>query len=446
MEIPDKSSLFKRRGRGRRHPPRVLAKSRERMVLKNGECNISRRRVLGSQRMRLVQDLFTSMVDLPWRWILLILGISFFGSWLFFGVLWWIVAYAHGDLEPDHLPAMQKENNWTPCLTEVYNFTSCFLFSMENQHTTGFGGRAPTEECPEAIFLMCAQAIVGVTLQTAMLGIVFAKIIRPKQRTRTILFSDNAVVCLRDGALCLMFRLADMRKSHIIEASMHVLLVQRRVTAEGELLDPFRTALRVEGPRGSGRGRSGFFLLWPETVTHVLDKRSPLYDMSFDDLARARFEVVVMLEGTIESTDQRIQARCSYLPEEILWGHRFEQLMHFNHAVQNFEVDYSLLNATYQVHTPVCSAKQLDALRARGVAPSDLPALALTYAPTNASAAPAPATASDDAAEGEVRVVVSSADSPVPTLAPAGVAPLAALDPAFKPLMDHDAASSGSDD
>ncbi|GLH09455.1 Inwardly rectifying K+ channel, putative [Gryllus bimaculatus] len=177
------------RGRGRRHPPRVLAKSRERMVLKNGECNISRRRVLGSQRMRLVQDLFTSMVDLPWRWILLILGISFFGSWLFFG-----------------------ENNWTPCLTEVYNFTSCFLFSMENQHTTGFGGRAPTEECPEAIFLMCAQAIVGVTLQTAMLGIVFAKIIRPKQRTRTILFSDNAVVCLRDGALCLMFRLADMRK------------------------------------------------------------------------------------------------------------------------------------------------------------------------------------------------------------------------------------------
>ncbi|GLG95066.1 ATP-sensitive inward rectifier potassium channel 8, partial [Gryllus bimaculatus] len=166
--------------------------------------------------------------------------------------------------------------------------------------------------------------------------------------------NNGPIICLRShiNEALMHVRLDPLYRrsnaSHIIEASMHVLLVQRRVTAEGELLDPFRTALRVEGPRGSGRGRSGFFLLWPETVTHVLDKRSPLYDMSFDDLARARFEVVVMLEGTIESTDQRIQARCSYLPEEILWGHRFEQLMHFNHAVQNFEVDYSLLNATYQ--------------------------------------------------------------------------------------------------
>lgn len=99
----------------------------------------------------------------------------------------------------------------TPCVTHIYNFTSCFLFSMENQHTTGFGARMPTEECPEAIFLMCMQAIVGVIIQTALLGIVFAKVVRPKQRTRTILFSRSAVICRRDGALCLMFRVADMR-------------------------------------------------------------------------------------------------------------------------------------------------------------------------------------------------------------------------------------------
>jgi hypothetical protein len=48
---------------------------------------------------------------------------------------------------------------------------------MENQHTTGFGSRMPTEECPEAIFLMCMQGIVGVILQSVMVSTA-AEIIR----------------------------------------------------------------------------------------------------------------------------------------------------------------------------------------------------------------------------------------------------------------------------
>lgn len=40
-------------------------------------------------------------------------------------------------------------------------------------------------------------------------------------------------------------------------------------------------------------------LTWPATVCHAIDKDSPLYDYSADDLARAKFEIIVVLDGVI---------------------------------------------------------------------------------------------------------------------------------------------------
>jgi potassium inwardly-rectifying channel subfamily J len=65
-----------------------------------------------------------------------------------------------------------------------------------------------------------------------MVGIVFAKLSRPKKRTQTLLFSRNAVICQRDGHLCLMFRVGDMRKSHIVEAHVRAQLIKRKVRYE----------------------------------------------------------------------------------------------------------------------------------------------------------------------------------------------------------------------
>lgn len=71
------------------------------------------------------------------------------------------------------------------------------------------------------------------------------KMVRAKQRRRTLQFSNRAVVCRRDGKLCFMFRVGDLQRSHIIEAKMRVLLIQARTTREGELVSPSRTELKV---------------------------------------------------------------------------------------------------------------------------------------------------------------------------------------------------------
>lgn len=52
-------------------------------------------------------------------------------------MLWWLISFTHGDLEEAHLPHNQDESGWTPCITQISSFTSCFLFSIETQHTIG---------------------------------------------------------------------------------------------------------------------------------------------------------------------------------------------------------------------------------------------------------------------------------------------------------------------
>ena len=57
------------------------------------------------------------------------------------------------------------------------------------------------------------------------------------------------------------------------------------------------------------------------------------------------------------------QARSSFLPSEILWGHRFVNVVSFRKETGEYEVDYTLFNDTYDVDTPLCSAKELDDLK-----------------------------------------------------------------------------------
>lgn len=281
-------------------------------------------------------------------------------SWTVFAFGWWITALVHGDLEPNHLPMNQISSNWTPCVLEIYDFTSCFLFSVETQHTTGYGLKSPTDACPSAIILMCLQNILGLVIEAFLVGIIFAKLTRPKLRTETITFSKFAVICQRENVLCFMFRVGDLRKtSRIIEAKVKAHLIQSTKTPEGEVLKYHQRKLVISADDCGG----DLFFIWPTTVVHKIDETSPLYHMSGSDLLKANFEVVVTLEGTIESTDQKTQARTSYLADEILWGHRFEQIVHPDKVQKCYEIDFDKFDKTVMIDTPLCSASQMDELR-----------------------------------------------------------------------------------
>jgi hypothetical protein len=59
------------------------------------------------------------------------------------------------------------------------------------------------------------------------------------------MFSTNGVISPRDGILHFMFRIADMRKSHLLEAHVRAQLIQKRTTKEGEIITYHQEELRV---------------------------------------------------------------------------------------------------------------------------------------------------------------------------------------------------------
>lgn len=133
------------------------------------------------------------------------------------------------------------------------------------------------------------------------------------------------------------------------------LFLQPRVTPEGEYIPLDHQDVDV----GFDGGTDRIFLVSPITIVHEIDSASPLYELGRAELARADFELVVILEGMVEATAMTTQCRSSYLPGELLWGHRFEPVL-FQRGSQ-YEVDYRHFHRTYEVPgTPVCSAKELD--------------------------------------------------------------------------------------
>ena len=68
-------------------------------------------------------------------------------------VIYYIICYSHGDFSPEHL----GQADWLPCISEIDGFAATFLFSLETQHTIGYGTRQTTTNCPHAILLMSVQ-------------------------------------------------------------------------------------------------------------------------------------------------------------------------------------------------------------------------------------------------------------------------------------------------
>ena len=207
-------------------------------------------------------------------------------------------------------------------------------------------------------------------ISACMAGIVFAKLARPKARTHTVMFSKNAVITQRNGQLWLMFRVTNMRQSHLIEAHLRAQLIyHRKISQEGEVLTyeceelPLTTASIDESADDDDsefEREDRTLFLFPTTVAHRIDKNSPFYEFGPKDILNTRFEMLVALEGIVEPTGNSVQSRSSYLPNEILWGHHYESMVSYSKKRGTYVIDCSNLNAVVNDDTPRVSRKMYD--------------------------------------------------------------------------------------
>jgi len=98
-----------------------------------------------------------------YRYNILVYLITFVLSWVVFALLWWALQSWHGGAG-------------VSCVDGVDGFTSALLFSIETQHTIGYGSRAVTDTCSGALTLLMVQSVFGAITQCVITGIIFAKV------------------------------------------------------------------------------------------------------------------------------------------------------------------------------------------------------------------------------------------------------------------------------
>ncbi len=190
----------------------------------------------------------------------------------------------------------------------------CFFFSVQTLGTIGYGKISPAAFSSN--ILVTVEALVGLLSLAVVTGLMFSRFSRPSAR---VIFSDVALISSHDGVPSLLFRIANERKSQIVDASLQVHLLRNEQTAEGETYYAFND-LKLE------RSHSPFFTAsW--TVVHPIDQHSPLFGQSKEDLVRVEAQIIVSFSGIIETFSQPVHARHSYNPDQMAWDHRFVDML-----------------------------------------------------------------------------------------------------------------------
>ncbi|KFM00665.1 G protein-activated inward rectifier potassium channel 4, partial [Aptenodytes forsteri] len=317
-------------------------------VTKVGKCQVN----LGNiqEKKRFLSDIFTTIVDLKYRWFIFMMCCIV--TWVVFGTVYFFNAWAGCDIRH------RGDPEWRACIKNVDSFVSALLFSVESQQTIGYGSQMVTANCTKGIILLMARSIVGSMIDALMVGCMFVKISRPKKCAQTLIFSKNCVISRRDEKLCLMFRMGDLQDSHMVDAKIRAKLIKSRQTAKGEFIPLEQSELNL----GYDTGEDHLFLVEPQIICHIINHRSPFWDMSADSLHWEQFKIIIILEGIVEATGNCLpagmtcQAHTSYAADETLWGYRFEPCMSLEKGA--FRVDYSRFEMTFEVQTLAASTKE----------------------------------------------------------------------------------------
>ena len=266
-----------------------------RSLNRDGTDNIDR-----SQMVRGIDDLYHVLLSLRWP--------RFFGTtvllYVAINVVFGLIYFSLG---AGSISGARTDNT-------LHFLMDCFFFSVQTFSTIGYGVMAPSGFVSN--LMVAAEAFTGMLSIAVMSGILFARFSRPTARVK---FSHNALVTNHRGRQSLVFRMANARLNQVAEAQVSVVLLKSEVTPEGH-------SMRVQYDLPLLRNRSLFFAgSW--IVAHVIDQSSPLFGCTARDLEDTNCEIFVSVTGFDETFSQTINARFSYLFDEVLWSRQFVDMV-----------------------------------------------------------------------------------------------------------------------
>ncbi|MBD2568420.1 ion channel [Anabaena lutea] len=254
------------------------------------------------------RDPYHLLLTIPWLSFLILICIFYVAINAFFAFAYWLGGDCIANAQPG-------------------SFSDAFFFSVQTLASIGYGAMYP--KTTYANIIVTIEAMIGVVGIAVMTGLAFARFSRPTAR---VIFSRVAVITPHEGLPTLTFRTANQRRNMILEAQMRMYLMRDEITVEGYYIRRIYDLklLRNQTPN--------FSLSW--LVMHIIDESSPLYGMTAESLTHTNSLLMVSVSGIDETVAQVVHARYSYGANEILWNHRFVDIMHHTSDGHRY-VDYN---------------------------------------------------------------------------------------------------------
>lgn len=260
--------------------------------------------------------------------MIVIIGLYWLTNAIFAGLA---VLQSHSILNfKDEAKELDDNDNNVPALNSA--FQTGFFFSVQTFATIGFGKLAPNEHEDLINVIVCVESILGIAAATLITGVTWAKFSIPQNTT--IVFSDSIILKTFHGLPSIQFRAGNTRVyGDIVESTFKVAVIKsNRSTGERQLLE----LVLVQD-------------VWPifkycSTVVHLIDSKSPLHGMSYQDMLDDKITFVVLFTGLDTTLDDSVYARRTYAAEEMSDRDEFEPNVCMFRG--NVRVDFTKLNAT----------------------------------------------------------------------------------------------------
>lgn len=235
------------------------------------------------------------------------------------------------------------------CDLEIHGLMEALYFSLSTQGSIGYGvSNYYFGSCWTPLFLVISQMCVAVIFDAVAIGLLFHRFSRGHKRGKTVLFSNTAVICRVRDELYLLFRIAELRRHQLLEATVRAYCIRQERHKNQQ--NSMETTHYVTKPMEFLHQRASPHILMslPQTIVHKIDQNSPLYPpsswydaqgiihqfekngehaeetASVQNFIRDReTEIVVIIEGSDELTGVLSQTRHSYTFEEIKWDASF---------------------------------------------------------------------------------------------------------------------------
>jgi inward rectifier potassium channel len=281
-----------------------------RLLNRDGSFHVVRRRLAW----RHVVSLYYTLLHLSWPRFTLLIVASYLTTNMVF-------AFAYVFAGPGALSGPLGQ----------FPFRQAFFFSVQTVSTLGYGAISPVSL--GANILVTIEIMLGLFGAALVAGLIFARFSRPMAE---IIFSRQAVVAPYGEITGLMFRIANLRRSQIIELTAKVIFSRWEFSASGERSREFYD-LALE------RRKVSFFpLSW--TIVHPIDEESPLYGVDEGACDAAQAEFMLLLTGLDETFSQSVHARTSYIGDDVVWNARFEKILELPEGDKPLAIDVSRIH------------------------------------------------------------------------------------------------------